>query len=268
MNCRILIACHKSCAVPEDDLYLPMQVGASGKESIGFQRDDEGDNISAKNALFCELTGLYWCWKNLDSDYLGLSHYRRYFTLKSRAFQKKNGALRSVLTGQECETLLKDHKVIVPKKRHYFIETVYDHYSHTFSEEHLIRTRETLQELSPEYLPSFEKVMHQRSVYIFNMFIMPRDLVNSYCEWLFPVLSSLEKKVDTSSMSDFEKRYIGRISERLFNVWLHHELENGYIKKEEILEVPYLYIGKVKWTKKIIGFLSAKILHKKYTESF
>lgn len=268
MNCRILIACHKSCAVPEDDLYLPMQVGASGKESIGFQRDDEGDNISAKNALFCELTGLYWCWKNLDSDYLGLSHYRRYFTLKSRAFQKKNGALRSVLTGQECETLLKDHKVIVPKKRHYFIETVYDHYSHTFSEEHLARTRETLQELSPEYLPSFEKVMHQRSVYIFNMFIMPRDLVNSYCEWLFPVLSSLEKKVDTSSMSDFEKRYIGRISERLFNVWLHHELENGYIKKEEMLEVPYLYIGKVKWTKKIIGFLSAKILHKKYTESF
>ncbi len=102
MNCKILIACHKSCAVPEDGLYLPIQVGASGKEDIGFQRDDEGDNISEKNAMFCELTGLYWCWKNLDFDYLGLSHYRRYFTLKNKTFQKKNGALQSVLTEQEC----------------------------------------------------------------------------------------------------------------------------------------------------------------------
>ena len=188
--------------------------------------------------------------------------------MKNKTFQNKNGALRSVLTEQECCSLLKDHKVIVPKKRHYFIETVYDHYSHTFSEDHLIRTKETLRDLCPEYLPAFDKTMRLKSAYIFNMFIMPRDLVNSYCEWLFPVLSSLEKKIDVSSMSDFEKRYIGRIAERLFNVWLSQKLESGSIKKDEILEVPYLYIGKVNWTKKIIGFLGAKLLHKKYTESF
>ena len=79
---QILIAAHKECKVPEKkDFYLPILVGAKGKKNIeGFIRDDEKVNISEKNPYYCELTGLFWAWKNLDSDYVGLSHYRRYFT--------------------------------------------------------------------------------------------------------------------------------------------------------------------------------------------
>ena len=49
------------------------------KKLIGYQPDNIGDNISSKNPSFCELTGLYWAWKNLDNEYLGLAHYRRHF---------------------------------------------------------------------------------------------------------------------------------------------------------------------------------------------
>ena len=79
MSIRVIVATHKACDIAQDPLYLPVHVGAAGKEDIGFTRDDSGDNISEKNPHFCELTGLYWAWKNLDDDYIGLCHYRRYF---------------------------------------------------------------------------------------------------------------------------------------------------------------------------------------------
>ena len=79
---KIIIATHKQHFMPSDDMYLPLHVGKSGKEELGYQGDDTGDNISAKNPNFCELTGLYWAWKNLPNYYLGLIHYRRFFSVK------------------------------------------------------------------------------------------------------------------------------------------------------------------------------------------
>ena len=81
---QITVIAHKPYAMPLCELYLPLHVGAEGKENIGFTPDNTGDNISVKNPYFCELTGLYWAWKNLNCDYLGLVHYRRYFAGKEK----------------------------------------------------------------------------------------------------------------------------------------------------------------------------------------
>lgn len=263
---KLMIACHKKVDVPHDPLYLPVQVGAVGKDSIGFQRDDEGENISSKNPLYCELTGMYWCWKNLDVDYIGFVHYRRYFTMKKSHDQEH--PLDHVLTMSQAEQLLDQYKVIVPKKRRYYIYTIYDHYSSTFTNEHLDLTKQILENKYPEYIPSWDKVMKSRSAYIFNMYIMSKEMNDSYCTWLFDILGELTKKVDVSKMTAFEKRYAGRVSERLFNVWLTRQLETGELKKSDIHEVPYMYIGKVDWAKKISGFLQAKFCGKKYDKSF
>lgn len=259
----MIAACHKQCDVPKDAMYMPIQVGAIGKKSIGFQRDDEGDNISFLNPKYCELTGLYWAWKNTSYDYLGLSHYRRYFSLHS----KKND-LNTVLSLNEAEKLLNQYRIIVPKKRKYFIETLYTHYSHTFDGTQLDKVRKILVKFYPEYTESYDAVMKHTYGYMFNMFIMPKDLCNEYFTWLFDVLGELDKMVDSSAMSPFEERYLGRISERLFNVWLYNLQKTGRINGKDIHEIPIMYLGNINWPKKIVGFISAKLFQKKYKKSF
>ena len=64
MDVNIYIATHKKMKQFSLKNYSVLQVGAEGKESFGYLRDDSGDNISHKNPNYCELTGLYWIWKN------------------------------------------------------------------------------------------------------------------------------------------------------------------------------------------------------------
>ena len=85
-NIKIIVATHKQYRMPEDSIYLPLQVGAEGKTDsegkpldFGYQKDNTGDNISELNWCFGTQTALYWAWKNLSADYTGLVHYRRYF---------------------------------------------------------------------------------------------------------------------------------------------------------------------------------------------
>lgn len=262
---KIIIATHKKYFMPSDDMYLPLHVGKSGKEELGYQGDDTGDNISLKNPNFCELTGLYWAWKNLPNDYLGLIHYRRFFSVKSRAERKKNPLETLYLTREEASQLLSQYNVIVPSKRNYYIETLYSHYANTLHAEHLDVTREIISEECGEYLESFDKVMKQRSGYMFNMFIMSKELTNSYCSWLFPILFELEKRLPADKYSAFHARFYGRVSELLFNVWLMKYNKKTPIK---IKELPFVYSEKVNWGKKILAFLQAKFLGKKYEASF
>ena len=53
-----------------------LQVGSALTDKriySGVMTDDTGENISEKNQQYCELTGLYWIWKNAKEDYVGLA---------------------------------------------------------------------------------------------------------------------------------------------------------------------------------------------------
>lgn len=257
MTVRIVVAAHKPCPVPKDPVYLPLQVGAAGKESIGFQRDDEGENISSKNAFYSELTGLYWAWKNLDADYIGLVHYRRFFRGKGRG----KDPLDRVLTEREAKRLLADGIAVLPKKRHYFIFTLYDHYAKTLHPAPLDLTGEILRERYPRYYPEFEALKRRRSAHMFNMMILSRELLDRYCSFLFPVLSELEARVDPAEYEDgFHARFPGRVSELLLDVFFRTE---GIPCRE----VPLFYPGGEGLWKKGVALLKAKIFGQKYKKS-
>lgn len=176
--------------------------------------------------------------------------------------------MNTVLSSEEVASLVNQYKVIVPKKRKYYIETIYSHYDHTFDGKQLDTAREIIESRYPEYLESFDTIMNRRSGYIFNMFIMEKELLNSYCEWMFDILFTLVGKIGVEGMTDFEKRYAGRVSERLFNVWLEYQIQTGVLTQDDICEVPYSYLGEVDWPRKVKSFLAAKMFNKKYDKSF
>lgn len=270
---KLIIAAHKKCDVPSDEIYLPVQVGAKGKESIGenFKRDDEGENISEKNPGFCELTGLYWAWKNLESDYVGLVHYRRYLTIfrhPSRVMEE------AVLTKKQAETFIKKKQadIIVPKKRRYYIESLYSHYAHTHVAKPLDMAIDIVNERYGEYSESLKKVINKTGGYMFNMFLMRRDLFDKYMDFLFGVLFELEERIEKEqpdelkNMTGFDARFYGRISEIFFNVWLYKECkDNPEIK---VCETGLYFTEPEPILKKIVFFLKAKFTGKKYERSF
>ena len=249
MNIQIVVATHKEYRMPEDSLYLPVQAGRALHAPLPYMGDNTGENISEKNPHYCELTCLYWAWKNLAAEAVGLCHYRRYFAGKS--FGEKWSRL---LTAQQAEKLLQKAPVILPKKREYWIETGYSQYAHAHHEEDLILTRAILEEKWPAYVPAFDGTLGRTRGHRFNMFLMRRDLLDRYCSWLFAVLAELETRLDISSYSSNDRRVYGFVGERLLDVWV----ETNQIP---YCECPVLHMESQHWLKKGTAFLRRKFVH-------
>lgn len=243
--------------MPNDDVYMPLHVGREGKAELGYIGDNTGDNISAKNANYCELTGLYWAWKNLKCDYIGLCHYRRYFASKNLHINNLKKKKAVILHRQDYEKLLQEYDVILPVKRNYYIETVRSQYEHAHNKRDLDETEKIIAEFYPEYSQAFTKVMGRTRLHILNMFVMKKQLFDEYCSWLFSILFVLEKRIDISSYNQYEARVYGFISERLLNVWREKQ-------QLKIKEMPVVFLEKQNWIKKIEQFLQRKFFrHKK-----
>lgn len=233
---KIMVASHKDYEFPEDKGYFPVQVGkALCKADYGVVGDETGDNISFLNKSFCELTGLYWLWKNQEADIFGLVHYRRYFKpILDRSLKVKNLSIASSL---DLATLMESFDLIVPRRRCYFIETIRSHYekAHYISDVNVLE--EVISEEAPEYLQAFEKVFQSRCLSLYNMFLMDAKHFNEYAEWLFNLLFKLEKRIPYKGYGPYQARVFGFLAERLFNVWLEHNKASLRVKRLPVVNL-------------------------------
>lgn len=250
MEVKILVATHKNYEMPaEKNLYLPVFVGKRINPNVKdtFQGDNTGNNISAKNPTFNELTALYWGWKNLNVDALGLVHYRRYLSMNHSKDVNK------VLSEKQVTELLSKYDIILPSKRRYFIETNESHYAHAHYPEPLSVMREVIVEKYPKYLSSYDKVMKKTSAHMFNMFIMKKPALDEYCNWMFDILAEVEVRTDISDYDAYEKRVYGFLSELLLDVWL--DLNTNY----KYTEVNYVFMEHQNWLVKGGNFILRKL---------
>lgn len=239
------VALHEKYALPTDALYTPIQAGAAIHPPLGLMRDDTGENISAKNGSYCELTVLYWMAHNVDADWYGLCHYRRYFSLRRTGCPQKR-----ILTSAQLLPLLDTADIFLPKKRHYWLETNFTQYAHAHHEEDLWKARAALARLHPGQERVFDRVMARRSGHRFNLMLMRRDALQSYASWLFPLLDAAE--IDTTGYSARDKRVHGFLAERLLDVWL---AQQDY----RVKELPVAHLERQHWGRKIAAFLLRKM---------
>ena len=213
----IYVACHK----PFNNIFakynfLKFVEGGASLHANNFLQttDNTGSNISNKNLSYNELTVLYWAWKNDKiSNIMGLCHYRRYFV---------NDTLQ-LMNDDTISSLLKKYDIIC-------------HKIGPFNTSCKNQISTNLSALRPKDIPvvkdiilklygercaiAFDKILDRNWNYLLNMFISSKTIYNKYCEWLFPILSELEKRINYNELVGQEKRIYGLWGEYLLNVYI------------------------------------------------
>ena len=233
----VYIVTHKDFNKPNISNYYSIQAGAYKGHIQADFFDDEGDNISVKNPSYCELTAIYWIWKHRHDDYIGIVHYRRYFS--------KFLGTKYYLTDSDIKKILGDYDVILPIRANMSVtvqKNLFDIYSG--NEEQILS--DAIKKIDSSYCEDYKKIMEGHEVYFCNMMICKRELFDSYCIWMFAVLAEVEKHINLSKYDIYQSRIYGFISERLLTLWVCHnhlqikevgmiELENNDSKVKNFL---------------------------------
>ena len=268
MNIKIAIAYHKPATILKGENIFPLHVGkAISDVDLGIQGDNTGDNISEKNPLYCELTGIYWLWKNTTADYKGLMHYRRIFTLQKdytykNVILKAKIAFRSLLSvfrplnsygmrieyfagtednyrqhaeifDNKIEKILRQGtKIIVPSPEYCFLPV-----SVTFAPAAPHWAIQLIGEIAEESYPDFAEIYKQslgkHYIYQRNMFVMDNTTYNEYCTFLFSVLQAFEERsISNNYLKDIKEekavsRIIGYLGELITNAFIQYCIAKG-----------------------------------------
>lgn len=233
---QIYTAYHRAAPLIHSRSVVPIHVGrAVAKAPLdGMIGDDTGDSISDRNASYCELTGLYWAWKNGgDSDYVGLMHYRRVLDLGGRY---PTGSAERYLDSFDIDDWLAEAEAwldtdlsadIVVPRMHQMGLTVAENYRKNHPPADFDVTRDIIARDHPDFLSSFDTVTQGRSIRLGNIALMRREIFDRYCTWLFDVLAKVEAAdQDRSHYSTRQFRYLGFLAERLLTVFVAYEQAN------------------------------------------
>lgn len=235
MKTNIYVANHKEGYFLNTDEITPIQVG-KGKpgntKDLGILGDDTGDNISAKNDNYSEMTAIYWMWKNDQSDVTGLMHYRRYFDLNNdhaNHYQTEvfmNGEVFDFedygeMAAERIPELMSEYDIILPEP-HKMPFSVESNYRDVHYPEDLETTRQIIKDKYPAYVDAFDTCMKRETFFLFNMFIAKREIFEQYAEWVFDILSELEERIDITYYNVYQARIFGFLTERLLGVFMEN----------------------------------------------
>ena len=239
MNCNIYICYHNNKPQINSDVLFPLEAQIS-----------TDDNISAKNKYFCELTAMYWIWKNVTADVVGLFHYRRFLNLKTHQTRIHNINEKTInklgLTEDRINQLMQKYDIILPvlrpKKIKQSSPTIYEYYSNHHYKEDLDITLDIIS-TKYQHMEKFatSAIKEGKQNYIGNLIIAKKDIFDEYSSWLFDILFELEKIIqkDVIKRDAYQQRVYGFLAERLLGVFIAYKQETSNIR---ICEAPLVFV--------------------------
>lgn len=235
---QIVIATHNRKSVLDSKIFRPIQVNADLANDVidpSYLLDNLGDNISNKNTNYCELTALYYLWKNVNSGVVGLMHYRRIFNFLQPKFIKphreknilEGDSILEKLESDGIEKIIKDYTenydVILPyRRKHGNKLSVANGYIKGHIESHWNICMDVIREKYPDYTSSIDKYLyHSNIIYGRNMFVSKKEWLDTYASWLFDILFEVENRI-TIPNDPYQQRVFGFLSERLLTLYVRH----------------------------------------------
>lgn len=223
-RCRIYLAKSHFDKKLKEDFYVSfteeIQVGASLTDvTISKLKDNTGDNISKRNRDYCEMSAVYWAWKNdKDSDYIGLCHYRRRLVVDENII--------NYLISENYGAIYVIPRLIDGGIREEFVERNY-----FLTPEMWKLTEDAIKKVSPGWISVWKELESSFFLLPCNMFIMRRDVFEEYCSWAFAILEEVDRFYLNQGIQ-CNNRYLGYIAELLNTVYAmkyKETLKKGYV---------------------------------------
>lgn len=268
---KIMVCCHKETVLPRGKLYFPIHVGKEKSSvDLNIQPDnlingEECDNISGLNGFYCEMTAMYWAWKNLrkafpNVQYIGLCHYRRYFNshisllkILYRNFRLKLYAIKRIILNRPLDIIInesikriksvddydfvqdeaklykiiKNNDMVYTYPITYINSTVYNSFS-IIGKVYIDLLTKIIKEEYPDYFETYSQIISGNRLYTANMIILKVDYLDDYCNFVFGVLKKHGEKLveEKICFSPYEESIYARIPGYLCEI-----LTSTYIEK-------------------------------------
>ena len=243
---QILVCAHKPDSYTRNGgAYKAIQVGKSlhPELDLGFQNDNDGENISEKNPKYCEWTALYWGWKNLkDVQYAGLAHYRRYFDID---INENN--VDEIMKG--CDILVTTPRISLPNAFQSLVDCI--------SVDNAFLFVDSLLSLYPNYKTiAVDYLLNSYEIVQCSMFVASKEVYDDFCEFAFPVLEDYEHRIRNSGYFRMN-RSVGYVGEILLGLYIKAKaLKVRYVPmKAEGGAKQHRYSARYKLKAKLISIL-------------
>jgi len=254
--------------------FAPIQVGRrQGAADLGVDRDDRGENIAHKNASYCELTAMYWVWKNIQADYYGLMHYRRIFTARAPSVAHNVHMLKQYFSGvgecfrydrlgtlwpanrvitdtrsleSECRALQafvaeesREWDVLLPSPVFSRKLSMARQYAICNCQCDYLVMLDCIRERFPEMEKAAREASASRTFHLYNMFIMRKSVFEEYAECVFRLLADVEPKIDVTHRDAYQRRVFGFLAERFMNIFVRHLVATTKVR---VVELPTVFL--------------------------